>query len=344
AQIALRQVREASVRKGLRLSLDSSGACVAVPSDSHKIRRIMNALLSNAVKFTPEGGQVGLELDLDDVSGRLRVEVWDTGIGVAKSKLQQVFEPFVQGRSGRGRQHGGAGLGLALSSRLTSLIGADLSVHSVEGEGSRFTLSIPVKGPERLILFGDLNCPFSHTLNEWIEELNLGHLIAWHGVEQMPALTRQIADSNDTQALLTDEWSRVLKRCEGVTVVRPCRRTNTHIALCVLNYLREQGPQRINDARRRLFRAIWRDGLDISTLDTVSAVLDDFDLGDFELDGAASETLQHSTAAWRALDESRIPTVVSEHGDRQHLGLGQRSLLHQFILEELGLYGDKTRF
>jgi signal transduction histidine kinase len=70
----------------------------------------------------------------------VRVDVEDTGIGIDEDQLTKVFEPFVQGTVGFTREHGGAGLGLAISRSLASMMSGDLTVESTRGKGSRFTL------------------------------------------------------------------------------------------------------------------------------------------------------------------------------------------------------------
>jgi signal transduction histidine kinase len=110
-------------------------------------------LLSNAVKFTPNGGRVTVEcastrrptVDLEASSDRGWVffAVSDDGAGIAPPMLERIFQPFVQGEGGYTRTHPGTGLGLTISRRLARLMGGDLTVESVQGEGSRFTLWLP---------------------------------------------------------------------------------------------------------------------------------------------------------------------------------------------------------
>ena len=73
----------------------------------------------------------------------LRIDVEDTGIGIAPDQVDRIFEPFVQGDTGFTREHGGVGLGLAISRRLAALLHGDITVRSTSSEGSRFTLWVP---------------------------------------------------------------------------------------------------------------------------------------------------------------------------------------------------------
>jgi signal transduction histidine kinase len=99
-------------------------------------------LLTNAAKFTPTGGTV--RITCAEADGTVRLEVADTGIGIAADSLERIFEPFVQvDRSLTRRDRDGVGLGLAISRDLARRMNGDLTVTSVPGEGSRFTLTLP---------------------------------------------------------------------------------------------------------------------------------------------------------------------------------------------------------
>lgn len=138
-----RFIQDSSQRKMLKLSVDCDAAPEKVWADPRRLRQILINLLGNAVKFTPEGGEIGLVATKDEITGGVRFTVWDTGIGIASDKLPQVFEPFEQVDASRGRKFGGAGLGLAMVHRLTTMHGGTVSVQSVLGQGSRFTVTIP---------------------------------------------------------------------------------------------------------------------------------------------------------------------------------------------------------
>lgn len=117
-----------------------------VRADPERLRQILLNLLSNALKFTPSEGQIGIRCS---VRGELvRIEVWDTGVGIAPDHLVRIFEPFVQlGRGLTAPSLGGVGLGLTISRDLARAMGGDLTVTSVLGEGSTFTLTLPGAGP-----------------------------------------------------------------------------------------------------------------------------------------------------------------------------------------------------
>jgi PAS domain S-box-containing protein len=120
-----------------------------VLADRDKAQQVLINLLGNAAKFTPAGGAV--RVDAVPASGRERrllLRVHDTGVGIPPEKLDSVFEPFVQVDSSRTRAAEGSGLGLAISRNLARGMGGDLLVRSVPGEGSTFTLVLPLAGSE----------------------------------------------------------------------------------------------------------------------------------------------------------------------------------------------------
>ena len=108
-------------------------------ADALRARQILVNLLTNAIKFTPAGGRVGVDIARPD-EGHLDLTVWDTGIGIAPEEQERVFEPFYQvGGAELRAGSGGAGLGLALSRQLARMMGGDILLHSEPGRGSRFT-------------------------------------------------------------------------------------------------------------------------------------------------------------------------------------------------------------
>ena len=112
-----------------------------VVTDGRKLRQILINLLGNAVKFT-DHGEVGFQVER--APGEVVFRVTDTGVGIAPEHLEQIWEPFRQVQNPMTRTAGGTGLGLSVSRHLALLLGADLSVCSTPGEGSTFTLRLPV--------------------------------------------------------------------------------------------------------------------------------------------------------------------------------------------------------
>ncbi len=115
-------------------------------SDPLRLRQVVLNFLSNAIKFTPEGGDVTLRASLfnkiDNVAW-IRIEVTDNGIGISPESQQYLFQPFSQADSSTTRKYGGTGLGLSISKRLIELMDGEVGVNSIFGEGSTFWVEAP---------------------------------------------------------------------------------------------------------------------------------------------------------------------------------------------------------
>ncbi|MEO8579091.1 MAG: PAS domain S-box protein [Gemmatimonadales bacterium] len=127
--------------KRVSFGYERNDEAALVRGDRDRFQQIIVNLLSNALKFTPEGGAVGLRAESMD--GRVLVRVTDTGIGIRAEQLERIFDPFVQVQSGPTRASDGVGLGLAISRDMARQMGGDISVESEIGKGSVFTLSLP---------------------------------------------------------------------------------------------------------------------------------------------------------------------------------------------------------
>jgi PAS domain S-box-containing protein len=135
-----------------RLTFDHDGCASDTPdrphlvrADPEKLRQVLLNLLTNAIKFTDAGGRVALACEIDAEVGVVRVRVSDTGRGIPSDQLERIFEPFVQ--VDRHRTHEsqqGVGLGLAISRDLARGMDGELTAESVVGEGSTFTLTLPL--------------------------------------------------------------------------------------------------------------------------------------------------------------------------------------------------------
>jgi two-component system sensor histidine kinase BarA len=108
-----------------------------VQADSEKIGWVLNQLLDNGIKFTPTGGSVVIAVK-EEANNLLQISVSDTGIGIPRDRLQEIFEPFHQLDASSTRHHGGTGLGLSLVRQIVEAHGSVLDVQSVEGKGSVF--------------------------------------------------------------------------------------------------------------------------------------------------------------------------------------------------------------
>lgn len=133
----------------LSLSCDVAEGLPALRTDGRKLKQIALNLLANAVKFTPDGGEVRLVVAPDGEG--VRISVIDTGIGIPERELGRIFDEFRQVDGSAARAYGGMGLGLALVRRLVTMLEAELTVSSVEGQGSTFSVWFPrvIEAPAR---------------------------------------------------------------------------------------------------------------------------------------------------------------------------------------------------
>ena len=130
-------------RKDVRLSLACEpGLPRRVVTDPLRLRQILLNLIANAVKFTENGS---VEVSVQCEGERLAISVEDSGIGIDPARLEQIFDPFTQEEASTTRRFGGTGLGLSISRQLCELLGGTLTVDSMPGVGSRFTLRIPLE-------------------------------------------------------------------------------------------------------------------------------------------------------------------------------------------------------
>ncbi len=132
-------------KKGVDLRTQVGRAVGEVVADRRAVQQILINLVSNAIKFTPEGGSV--VVGAQRLGSRLHFWVADTGIGIAEEDLDRIGRPFTQIRNDYTRQFEGAGLGLSLVKGLVSLHEGTMSIESAPGEGTKVAISLPVSGP-----------------------------------------------------------------------------------------------------------------------------------------------------------------------------------------------------
>jgi signal transduction histidine kinase len=217
---SLRLVRQAAQRKGIELSCSLDPEVGLIRGDSRRLKQLLVNLLSNAVKFTPEGGSVGLDVAGAPEDQRLRLRVWDTGIGIPAEQLPQLFKPFVQIDSGLSRQYGGTGLGLVLAYGMAELHGGSISVESRVGEGTCFQVDLPwepelealepappppqtldtqpppaaVRTGSARILLAEDNATSAEMLSGYLQRLGHRVVVARNGVEAVAQATAEPPD------------------------------------------------------------------------------------------------------------------------------------------------------
>ncbi|MEW9921817.1 response regulator [Marimonas sp. MJW-29] len=137
-------VHHLAEKNGNELAVDCPEDLGSISADQTRLRQIVLNLLSNACKFT-ENGRVSLVArnKVDDQGDAISIAVTDTGIGLSSEQIDRLFEDFSQADSSTTRRFGGTGLGLAISRRLARMMGGDIEVESVLGEGATFTFWLP---------------------------------------------------------------------------------------------------------------------------------------------------------------------------------------------------------
>lgn len=130
-------------RKDLTFRSEVHGATPRLFADRAKVTHTLNNLLSNAIDFTPAGGSIEVRVGPADRGGWARVEVMDTGVGVAPEDRERIFEKFARGRETADRSLGGTGLGLSIAREFVEFHGGEIGVESELGRGSRFHFTLP---------------------------------------------------------------------------------------------------------------------------------------------------------------------------------------------------------
>jgi two-component system cell cycle sensor histidine kinase PleC len=128
----------------VNLSFANAGESIYAFVDERLIRQIVLNLLTNAIKFTGEGGKVVLSIAVDREHG-IFIQVQDSGIGIAPQDIARVIRPFEQVETVLSRTHGGTGLGLPLTSKLTELHGGTFDIQSQVGRGTTVVVRLPVE-------------------------------------------------------------------------------------------------------------------------------------------------------------------------------------------------------
>ena len=170
---SLSMVREKAAAQHIHLNLDIADGLDDIQADVRKVKQIVYNLLSNAVKFTPEGGDVtlrargvlraqvgqltgrwaGMSLPLsnDNIKDFIEISVTDSGIGIAHEDFERLFTPFSQIDSSLARKFEGTGLGLAIVKSLAELHSGTVAVESAEGQGTCFTVWLPLWATEKAV-------------------------------------------------------------------------------------------------------------------------------------------------------------------------------------------------
>jgi signal transduction histidine kinase len=140
-QACERLINGSAAKMGVRLTMERRGDLSPIVADATRLKQILLNLLSNALKFTPAGGDVRLSVSQTDTD--VTFIVADTGVGMRAEDIPTALEPFQQLDGSLARRHEGAGLGLPLAKRLTELHGGVLEIASEPGKGTQVVIKLP---------------------------------------------------------------------------------------------------------------------------------------------------------------------------------------------------------
>ncbi|RZA00162.1 MAG: response regulator [Sphingobacteriaceae bacterium] len=136
---------ELAAGKRIAFKTNLADAPASIFTDKVRVEQVLKNLLSNAFKFTSEGGEISVTATADNPNKNISFHIKDSGIGIPQDKQKVIFDAFQQADGSTSRKYGGTGLGLSISRELAYLLGGRITLSSVPGQGSEFTLIIPFK-------------------------------------------------------------------------------------------------------------------------------------------------------------------------------------------------------
>jgi CheY-like chemotaxis protein/signal transduction histidine kinase/CHASE3 domain sensor protein len=156
---------EVAANKKIRFTTSVKNVSPNIFTDKVRVEQVIKNLLSNAFKFTPENGAIAINVDAGKSPQTVSFSIRDTGIGIPAAKQKIIFEAFQQADGSTSRKYGGTGLGLSISRELASLLGGAITIQSKQGEGSEFTLTIPVQAKVVAPIAGEDEVPTVSNFN-----------------------------------------------------------------------------------------------------------------------------------------------------------------------------------
>lgn len=233
--VALEAMTETARAKGVVMQFTNDGGSPCIEADYDRLQQIFRNVLSNALKFTPKGGRVGVTLETSGDQAVVRVQ--DTGSGIAPAFLPFAFDMFRQEEQGVRRAHGGLGIGLALVKRLVTGHGGSVTIDSEgAGRGTVVTLSFPA--------LADNRPAGEHALANSRDGADL------HGVRAL--VVDDMADMRDfMRATLERFGAQVYSASDGIAALAALARQPVDVVLCDLRMPRMDGFEFLSELKRR---------------------------------------------------------------------------------------------
>ncbi len=176
-QESLRLVKNSLHSKRQSVAFSINPVVLNLRADPRRLKQMIVNLLNNAIQFTPEDGSLGLEVIGQISEKEVHINVWDSGEGITAEDLPQIFQPFAQLDGSPTRQQLGSGLGLALVKRMAELQGGNLTVKSVPGKGSQFSISLPWKIHDtQPVQYANLNLAINTAMTIETNEIEADHI------------------------------------------------------------------------------------------------------------------------------------------------------------------------
>jgi PAS domain S-box-containing protein len=228
---SMQMVRPQATKKQINMGYQPANRGIVLRSDQRRLKQAVMNLLNNAIKFTPNKGNIGIDTRVDEQAGTVEITVWDEGIGISPEDQTRLFQPFVQLDSSLARKASGTGLGLSLARKFAELHGGTIRLQSEPNKGSRFTIILPyikqetekqtndytLPGEIKMALIVEKNERNAVRLTDLLESIGLKSQVsldAEGGLNLASRISPDIIFLRDAVLLSDPKWIQKLKRKE----------------------------------------------------------------------------------------------------------------------------------
>ncbi|MBI4208197.1 MAG: response regulator [Deltaproteobacteria bacterium] len=205
-------------KKQLGIQFRAEGEIPEIPFDEEKIEKVVLNIVMNAIKFTPEGGEIRVGCGFMEEKGGVWVRVEDTGIGIPKDRIDKVFDRFSQVDPSTTRKYGGTGIGLALAKELVEMHGGKISIESEEGKGTIAEFTLPIRSGIEEIPSASADSDRKEWLHRLSAEAEKSDAVTTESMEEIQAKERSakeklkgmaeilvVEDSDDMRRFIRDQ-------------------------------------------------------------------------------------------------------------------------------------------